>query len=109
MPDQGDELTKVENLINMVIPQAKLEGFEPRPTPADWTEGKPGAYVPSGEAKPIVNRFERAYSPSGSGRRSSSTSTTTNPQPVTLQGPRGRSGARSPSIDGTSDDGEPDR
>ena len=31
--DQGDELTKVENLINMVIPQATLEGFEPDPPP----------------------------------------------------------------------------
>src|SRR5205085_5644454 len=41
--DQGDELTKVETLINMVIPQATLEGFEPRPTPADWTDEKPGA------------------------------------------------------------------
>ena len=30
MRDQGDELTKVENLINMVIPQATLEGLEAR-------------------------------------------------------------------------------
>src|SRR5947208_11744470 len=42
MKEQGDELTKVESLINMVIPQATLEGFEARPTPSDWTEGKPG-------------------------------------------------------------------
>jgi ATP-dependent RNA helicase DeaD len=42
--EQGDELTKVENLINMVIPVAKVEGFEPRPTPDDWTEGKPGDF-----------------------------------------------------------------
>src|SRR5439155_14426811 len=34
--EQGDELTKVENLINMVIPQATLEGFEPSPMPSDW-------------------------------------------------------------------------
>jgi len=65
--DQGDELTKIENLINMMIPQAKVEGFEPRPPPADWTDAKPGAFTPSGEAKPVVNRFERAYSPSGGG------------------------------------------
>src|SRR3954464_8805043 len=39
--DQGQELTKIENLINMIIPQATLEGFEARPTPSDWTEGKP--------------------------------------------------------------------
>jgi len=75
--DQGDELTKIENLINMVIPVAKVEGFEPRPPPADWTDAKPGAYQPSGEAKAVVNRFERAYSPSGGGPSSSST-------PVTL-------------------------
>src|SRR5437867_11653162 len=34
--DQGDELTKIENLINMMIPQATIDGFEPRPPPADW-------------------------------------------------------------------------
>ncbi|CAA9440385.1 MAG: hypothetical protein AVDCRST_MAG64-4116, partial [uncultured Phycisphaerae bacterium] len=39
---QGDELTKVENLINMVIPQGQLEGWEPKPQPSDWKEGKPG-------------------------------------------------------------------
>jgi ATP-dependent RNA helicase DeaD len=31
--EQGEELTKVENLINMVIQPVKLEGFEPRPPP----------------------------------------------------------------------------
>jgi superfamily II DNA/RNA helicase len=76
--DQGDELTKIENLINMVIPVAKVEGFEPRPPPADWTEGKPGGYQPSGDAKPVVNRFERAYSPSAGGSASPSST------PVTL-------------------------
>ena len=40
--DQGDELTKIESLINMVIPVGKIEGFEPSPTPADWTTDKPG-------------------------------------------------------------------
>lgn len=39
-PEQGDELTRIESLINMVIPVEKLEGFEPSapregyPTPA---------------------------------------------------------------------------
>lgn len=41
--DQGDELTKVESLINMIIPQAKLENFEPTPPPSDWEERGPGA------------------------------------------------------------------
>src|SRR5256885_10174059 len=58
--DQGDALTKVENLINMIIPQATVEGFEARPTPSDWTEGKPGD-MQLGPGKPIVNRFERPY------------------------------------------------
>jgi ATP-dependent RNA helicase DeaD len=59
--EQGDELTKVENLINMVVPLHTPEGWEPRPTPDDWTEGKPGDYQPTNAAKPIVNRFERPY------------------------------------------------
>lgn len=40
--DQGELLTKVENLINMIIPQAILENFKPSPQPHDWTEAKPG-------------------------------------------------------------------
>jgi hypothetical protein len=62
--EQGDELTKIESLINMVIPQAKLEGWEPRPTPSDWTEGPPGA-MSSAPSKPVLNRFERPLVPSG--------------------------------------------
>jgi len=61
--DQGDELTKVENLINMVVPQATIEGFEARPTPADWTETKPVSDAPP--PKPIVSRFERPFASSG--------------------------------------------
>jgi ATP-dependent RNA helicase DeaD len=92
MNDQGDQLTKVENLINMVIPLAQVAGFEARPTPADWTEGPPGAYVPTGEAKPVVTRYERAYSPSGA---------TTNAQPgqtapITLQAPPRTIGSKIP-------------
>jgi ATP-dependent RNA helicase DeaD len=59
--DQGDELTKIENLINMVVPQATVEGFEPSPPPADWTDAKPVFGAPTGPAKPVVSRFERAY------------------------------------------------
>jgi ATP-dependent RNA helicase DeaD len=58
--DQGDLLTKVEGLINMIIPSATVEGFEASPPPADWTEQRPGE-LPATPAKPIVNRFERAY------------------------------------------------
>jgi ATP-dependent RNA helicase DeaD len=56
--DQGDELTKVENLINMVIPQAQVEGFEPRPTPADWNEGGPPSPFEPKPAAPVPSRFE---------------------------------------------------
>jgi ATP-dependent RNA helicase DeaD len=59
-PQQGDELTRIESLINMVVPQATIEGFEARPTPSDWTDQKPGA---GGEAAaPTINRFDRPYS-----------------------------------------------
>ena len=96
--DQGDELTKVENLINMVIPQATIEGWEPRPTPSDWTEGPPGAMQMS-PSKPIVNRFDctdgRVVLP---GRNRAGN-----------HSPRGTSGARSPSTEGTSANAEPFR
>jgi ATP-dependent RNA helicase DeaD len=39
---QGEELTRVEELINMLVPQATVEGFEPRPVPSDWSEHPPG-------------------------------------------------------------------
>jgi len=58
--EQGEQLTKVENLINMVIPLAKLEGFEPRPEPADWTVLPPGM-TPDSPSKPVVSRYERPY------------------------------------------------
>jgi superfamily II DNA/RNA helicase len=56
--DQGELLTKIENLINMVIPQATLEGFEPSPPPSDWTDHQP---APSAPAKPVQSRFERPF------------------------------------------------
>jgi ATP-dependent RNA helicase DeaD len=88
--EQGDELTKVEALINMIIPQATIEGFTPTPPPSDWTEHKPGTYAGSGEAaKPIVNRFERAY---GSAPASSDGA----PAPVTLQAPPRTLGSKIP-------------
>jgi len=56
---QGAELTKVESLINQVIPQAELEDFKPSPTPSDWTETAPGP--DQSPAKPQPSRFDRAY------------------------------------------------
>jgi ATP-dependent RNA helicase DeaD len=64
--DQGGELTKVESLINMVIPQATMEGFEPNPPPADWTAEKPGA-GPAAPSAPVTSRFDRPYSSTASG------------------------------------------
>jgi len=72
--DQGDELTRIENLINMVITQATLEGFEPSPTPSDWTEEKPSES--SGPSKPVVSRFDRPYAASANPN-----STTPTPRP----------------------------
>jgi ATP-dependent RNA helicase DeaD len=59
--DQGEQLTKVELLINMVIQQAQIEGFEPNPPPSDWTDLPPGFGGDNTPSKPIVNRFDRPY------------------------------------------------
>lgn len=39
--EQGEELTRIEELINLLIPAATVEGFEPSPPPADWTAERP--------------------------------------------------------------------
>jgi len=62
--DQGDELTRVETLINMVIPQATVEGFEPRPPPSDWAEAGAAAAEP---AQPVLSRFQRPWGAGGAG------------------------------------------
>jgi ATP-dependent RNA helicase DeaD len=87
--DQGDELTKVESLINMVVPQATMEGFEPNPPPADWTVDKPGA-GPSAPSAPVTSRFDRPYSSSGA------TSGTVPEQTVVLQAPPRTLGSKIP-------------
>ncbi len=79
--DQGDELTKIENLINMVVPQATVQGFEPSPPPADWTDEKPVYGAPTEPAKPVVSRFERPY---GSTAAGASGVTSASGQPVAL-------------------------
>ena len=86
--EQGDELTKIESLINMVVPLATLEGFEPRPTPADWMLEQPPV-EPAGAPPP--SRFERAYSPTAmpGGRAAAG-------QPVVLQAPPRTLGSKIP-------------
>jgi ATP-dependent RNA helicase DeaD len=91
--DQGEELTKIENLINMVIPVATLEGFEARPTPADWTDAKPGFGAELGPSKPIVNRFERPW---GATAASTSTASDAAATPVTLTAPPRTIGSKIP-------------
>jgi ATP-dependent RNA helicase DeaD len=65
--DQGDELNKVESVINMVVPLATVEGFDPSPPPADWTEHKPGEFPSGPPGKPIMSRFERPFAQRSSG------------------------------------------
>jgi ATP-dependent RNA helicase DeaD len=91
--EQGDELTKIESLINMVIPPAKLEGFEPNPPPADWTTEKPGAFTPSSPSTPQPSRFERAYSPSS---KPVAPGGDENATPVVLQAPPRTLGSKIP-------------
>ncbi|HEY2589721.1 MAG TPA: DEAD/DEAH box helicase [Tepidisphaeraceae bacterium] len=93
--DQGDELTKVESLINMVVPQATMEGFEPKPPPADWTAEKPGM-GPSAPSAPITSRFERPYSPSSGAGTGTGAGTTTGEQPVVIQAPPRTLGSKIP-------------
>ncbi|MGA2496158.1 MAG: DEAD/DEAH box helicase [Tepidisphaeraceae bacterium] len=50
--DQGELLTKVEELINMLIRPATLEGFTPSPTPSDWIESLPHGPGPGSEPAP---------------------------------------------------------
>jgi hypothetical protein len=75
--DQGEELTKVENLINMVVPQATIEGFEARPQPDDWTDAKPSDFVSQSAPKPVPSRFEQVYG----ARSGAAASTTAQPLP----------------------------
>jgi ATP-dependent RNA helicase DeaD len=63
MPDQGEELNKIESLINMVLPQATVETFTASPPPADWIHDNPQP-SPDAPPKPTVNRYARAYSAS---------------------------------------------
>jgi len=86
--EQGDELTKVESLINMVIPQATVDGFEPKPPPADWTEHKPGS-EPAAPSAPVQSRFERTYSPTAQPSAPGG-------QPVVLQSPPRTLGSKIP-------------
>lgn len=88
--DQGEQLTKVESLINMVIPPATLEGFEPSPPPSDWTEQKPG-FAAESSSKPVVSRFERSY-----GGNSSMPQKQEGPAPVTLFAPLRTLGSKIP-------------
>ncbi len=84
--DQGEELNKVEALINMIIPVATVPGFEASPTPADWTDAKPLPFTPSGDAKPVVNRFDRPYG----------SNTDSDAAPVTLKAPVRTLGSKIP-------------
>ena len=53
--DQGDQLTKIEELINMLILPATLEGFTPSPTPSDWTDAPPSrGGEPAHSAAPVA-------------------------------------------------------
>lgn len=89
--DQGDELTKVESLINMVVPQATIDGFEANPPPADWTTEKPGAF-PTTPSAPVTSRFDRPYSSSAA----AGSSTATPDQPIVLQAPPRTLGSKIP-------------
>ncbi len=96
--EQGDELTKVENLINMVIPVAVVEGFEARPAPADWTDHKPGEFPGVGgpAAQPVVNRYQRPYAINPNAAPTDPAADGSAPAPVTLKAPMRTIGSKIP-------------
>jgi len=75
MPDQGDELTRIENLINMIIPEDKIDGFVPRPppekhpVPALMTGLAAGQAAPSPPVNPKAGMRLGAKLPPGRRRR----------------------------------------
>lgn len=85
-PGEGHELTRIESLINMVIPQAKLQGFDSSPPPGDWTDQRPGRGGGGGNnQKTATPRYERRYNPSS---KSSGTQAEPSPANATPLPPR---------------------
>jgi ATP-dependent RNA helicase DeaD len=76
MRDQGEMLTKIENLINMEIPVLKPEGWEPRPPRPDFVPKGSGPGVRDGMGGPA-----RTAKPAGS-------TAPTPPPPQTISGTR---------------------
>jgi ATP-dependent RNA helicase DeaD len=68
VPDQGDELTRIEKLINRMVPEEKVEGFTHSPPPEQQHAGaapKPAEAAPPAEAedadrpnRPLGGRFK---------------------------------------------------
>jgi superfamily II DNA/RNA helicase len=54
--EQGEELTRVESLINMEIRKGEVEGFEPSPAPRDWTDEKPSNRPTGGQAQTTASQ-----------------------------------------------------
>ncbi|HSI35346.1 MAG TPA: DEAD/DEAH box helicase [Tepidisphaeraceae bacterium] len=92
--DQGEHLSKIEDLINMLIPQATLEGFTPRPQPTDWTDAKPGQGAPTNRGPSFVPTSQAQANAAAAAAAPKSPDDLTHP-PVPLPPPRSL-GARIP-------------
>lgn len=71
-PDQGEQLTRIESLINMEIPILRLENFTPRPQPGDWSESNTEPTTPlvmASSTEPSKPRSLGAKLPVGRRRR----------------------------------------
>ncbi len=93
--DQGDLLTKVETLINMVIPQAKVDGFEPSPPPRDWIEANPDS-APTEPSKPVLSRLERASGTNAAPGQTTTIAGAAGAEPITLKAPPRTIGSKIP-------------
>ncbi len=63
--EQGEELTRIESLINMEVPKAEVAEFEPTPPPADWEPSRPSGPrgsnrgMPAQDAPPPPGKAEQ--------------------------------------------------
>jgi ATP-dependent RNA helicase DeaD len=94
--EQGQELTRIEALINMIIPPAPIEEFKPSPPPSDWLDHAPTAANSTPAATP-KSRFDLPYGSSSTPASSPTAGgAAADPTPVVLSAPPRTIGSKIP-------------